>query len=46
MGSLDTALLKETLPAAGSVKQEWEKAVGALCLFLAVAARENQPSAA
>jgi hypothetical protein len=29
-----------------AVKQEWEKAVAALCLVLAVAARENQPSAA
>ena len=28
------------------LKQEWEKAVAALCLVLAVAARENEPSAA
>ena len=26
------------------LKQEWEKAIAALCLVLAVAARENQPS--
>ncbi|MEG4348226.1 hypothetical protein QUA74_00595 [Microcoleus sp. LAD1_D3] len=34
----------EVQPTA--VKQEWEKAIAALCLLLAVAARENQPSAA
>ncbi|MEG3973839.1 hypothetical protein QT970_04340 [Microcoleus sp. herbarium8] len=28
-----------------AVKEEWEKAIAALCLVLAVAARENQPSA-
>ncbi|MGB3262694.1 MAG: hypothetical protein WBA89_01940 [Microcoleus sp.] len=28
-----------------AVKEEWEKAVAALCLVLAAAARENQPSA-
>ncbi|MCW6048940.1 hypothetical protein QUB60_04290 [Microcoleus sp. A2-C5] len=33
----------EVEPAA--VKEEWEKAIAALCLVLAVAARENQPSA-
>jgi hypothetical protein len=31
---------------SSAVKQEWEKAIAALCLLLAVAARENQPSAA
>ncbi len=34
----------EVQPTA--VKQEWEKAIAALGLLLAVAARENQPSAA
>lgn len=34
----------EVQPTA--VKQEWEKAIAALCLVLAVAARQNQPSAA
>ncbi len=33
----------EVQPAA--VKEEWEKAIAALCLVLAAAARENQPSA-
>jgi hypothetical protein len=33
----------EVQPTA--VKQEWEKAIAALCLVLAVAARENEPSA-
>ncbi|MBE9184843.1 hypothetical protein IQ270_09000 [Microcoleus sp. LEGE 07076] len=28
-----------------AVKEEWEKAIAALCLVLAAAARENQPSA-
>ena len=32
----------EVQPTA--VKQEWQKAIAALCLVLAVAARENQPS--
>lgn len=27
-----------------ALKQEWQKAIAALCLVLAVAARENQPS--
>ena len=27
-----------------AVKEEWEKAIAALCLVLAVAARENEPS--
>ena len=27
-----------------AVKEEWQKAIAALCLVLAVAARENQPS--
>ncbi|MEG4318532.1 MULTISPECIES: hypothetical protein [unclassified Microcoleus] len=33
----------EVQPTA--VKKEWEKAIAALCLVLAAAARENQPSA-
>jgi len=33
----------EVQPTA--VKQEWEKAIAALCLVLAVAARENEPPA-
>lgn len=33
---------KDVTPIA--LKQEWQKAIAALCLVLAVAARENQPS--
>ncbi len=33
---------KDVTPIA--LKQEWEKAIAALCLVLAAAARENQPS--
>ncbi len=36
-------IFKDVTPL--ELKQEWEKAVAALCLVLAVAARENQPSA-
>lgn len=36
-------IFKDVTPI--ELKQEWEKAVAALCLVLAVAARENQPSA-
>jgi hypothetical protein len=33
---------KDVTPIA--LKQEWQKAIAAICLVLAVAARENQPS--
>ena len=35
-------IFKDVTPI--ELKQEWEKAIAALCLVLAVAARENQPS--
>ncbi|MEG4345717.1 hypothetical protein QUB70_20920 [Microcoleus sp. A003_D6] len=53
--SIPTQALERSIPRLVSafdevqptaVKQEWEKAVAALCLVLAVAARENKPSAA
>lgn len=51
--SIPRAALERSIPRLVSVfedvtpialKQEWEKAIAALCLVLAVAARENQPS--
>jgi hypothetical protein len=35
-------IFEDVTPIA--IKQEWQKAIAALCLVLAVAARENQPS--
>ena len=51
--SIPSAALERSIPRLVSafdevqptaVKQEWQKAIAALCLVLAVAARENQPS--
>ena len=51
--SISSAALERSIPRLVSafdevqptaVKQEWQKAIAALCLVLAVAARENQPS--
>ncbi len=51
--SIPSAALERSIPRLVGVfedvtpialKQEWEKAIAALCLVLAAAARENQPS--